>query len=36
MRNVDAWRKQIIIQNSKKEVGKDKFVNDGNGRIGDD
>ena len=32
MKNVGAWRKQIVIQNSKKEVGKDKFVNDGNGR----
>lgn len=32
MKNVGAWRKQIIIQNSRKEVGKDKFVNDGNGR----
>lgn len=30
MKNVGAWRKQIIIQNSRKEVGKDKFVNDGN------
>ena len=36
MKNVSAWRKQIIIQNSKKEVGKDKPVNDGNGRIGED